>query len=64
MKELAQSHVTVETKFNYVQGLVKSPNHEHGNRGSAEMRRNGAATRKGNTSASWHMRFHKSHSNP
>jgi len=55
MKELAQSHVTIQTKFNYVQGLVKSPNHDHGNRRSAEMRRNGAATRKGNTSASWHM---------
>lgn len=28
-KELAQSHVTVQTKFNYAWGLVKSPLHEH-----------------------------------
>jgi len=28
-KELAQSHVTVQTKFNYAWGLVKSPVREH-----------------------------------
>ncbi|KIP10001.1 hypothetical protein PHLGIDRAFT_85705 [Phlebiopsis gigantea 11061_1 CR5-6] len=28
-KELAQSHVTVQTKFNYAWGLVKSPLREH-----------------------------------
>jgi len=28
-KELAQAHVTVQTKFNYAWGLVKSPMHEH-----------------------------------
>ncbi|KAI6044337.1 hypothetical protein EDC04DRAFT_428872 [Pisolithus marmoratus] len=28
-KELAQSHVTVQTKFNYAWGLVKSPVNEH-----------------------------------
>lgn len=28
-KELAQSHVTVQTKFNYAWGLVKSPVHDH-----------------------------------
>jgi len=28
-KELAQSHVTVQTKFNYAWGLVKSPKREH-----------------------------------
>ncbi|OBZ73741.1 Mitochondria fission 1 protein [Grifola frondosa] len=28
-KELAQSHVTVQTKFNYAWGLVKSPIHDH-----------------------------------
>ncbi|OJT01873.1 Mitochondria fission 1 protein [Trametes pubescens] len=28
-KELAQSHVTVQTKFNYAWGLVKSPQAEH-----------------------------------
>ncbi|GBE86589.1 mitochondrial fission 1 protein [Sparassis latifolia] len=28
-KEVAQSHVTVQTKFNYAWGLVKSPVHDH-----------------------------------
>jgi len=28
-KELAQSHVTVQTKFNYAWGLVKSPVRDH-----------------------------------
>ncbi|KAF8552413.1 mitochondrial fission 1 protein [Imleria badia] len=28
-KELAQAHVTVQTKFNYAWGLVKSPVREH-----------------------------------
>ncbi|PCH44229.1 mitochondrial fission 1 protein [Wolfiporia cocos MD-104 SS10] len=28
-KELAQSHVTIQTKFNYAWGLVKSPIREH-----------------------------------
>lgn len=28
-KELAQDHVTIQTKFNYAWGLVKSPVHEH-----------------------------------
>lgn len=28
-KELAQAHVTVQTKFNYAWGLVKSPMREH-----------------------------------
>ncbi|CAL1714685.1 unnamed protein product [Somion occarium] len=28
-KELAQSHVTVQSKFNYAWGLVKSPMREH-----------------------------------
>lgn len=28
-KELSQSHVTVQTKFNYAWGLVKSPLREH-----------------------------------
>ncbi|KAG1741173.1 hypothetical protein DEU56DRAFT_788808 [Suillus clintonianus] len=28
-KELAQSHITVQTKFNYAWGLVKSPVREH-----------------------------------
>ncbi|KDR65724.1 hypothetical protein GALMADRAFT_260131 [Galerina marginata CBS 339.88] len=28
-KELAQDHVTIQTKFNYAWGLVKSPIHEH-----------------------------------
>ncbi|EIN06086.1 mitochondrial fission 1 protein [Punctularia strigosozonata HHB-11173 SS5] len=28
-RELAQSHVTVQTKFNYAWGLVKSPLREH-----------------------------------
>ncbi|OAX43941.1 mitochondrial fission 1 protein [Rhizopogon vinicolor AM-OR11-026] len=28
-KELAQSHVTVQTKFNYAWGLVKSPMRDH-----------------------------------
>ncbi|KAF7970964.1 hypothetical protein HWV62_27632 [Athelia sp. TMB] len=28
-KELAQSHITVQTKFNYAWGLVKSPKREH-----------------------------------
>ncbi|KAF9245230.1 hypothetical protein BU15DRAFT_41025 [Melanogaster broomeanus] len=28
-RELAQSHVTVQTKFNYAWGLVKSPVREH-----------------------------------
>ena len=28
-KERAQSHVTVQTKFNYAWGLVKSPVREH-----------------------------------
>ncbi|KAF8817569.1 mitochondrial fission 1 protein [Phlegmacium glaucopus] len=28
-KELAQNHVTIQTKFNYSWGLVKSPMHEH-----------------------------------
>jgi len=28
-KELAQDHVTVQTKFNFAWGLVKSPVHEH-----------------------------------
>ena len=28
-KELSQSHVTVQTKFNYAWGLVKSPMKEH-----------------------------------
>ncbi|KAG6909038.1 mitochondrial membrane protein [Tephrocybe rancida] len=28
-KELAQGHVTVQTKFNYAWGLVKSPMREH-----------------------------------
>ncbi|KAI8996559.1 mitochondrial fission 1 protein [Trametes punicea] len=28
-KELAQSHVTVQTTFNYAWGLVKSPTREH-----------------------------------
>jgi hypothetical protein len=28
-KELAQDHVTVQSKFNYAWGLVKSPVHDH-----------------------------------
>ncbi|KAI0727529.1 hypothetical protein C8Q72DRAFT_781504 [Fomitopsis betulina] len=28
-RELAQSHVTIQTKFNYAWGLVKSPMREH-----------------------------------
>ncbi|KAG5634770.1 mitochondrial membrane protein [Sphagnurus paluster] len=28
-KELAQAHVTIQTKFNYAWGLVKSPMREH-----------------------------------
>ncbi|KZT10075.1 mitochondrial fission 1 protein [Laetiporus sulphureus 93-53] len=28
-KELAQSHITIQTKFNYAWGLVKSPIQEH-----------------------------------
>jgi mitochondrial fission 1 protein len=28
-KELAQNHVTIQTKFNYSWGLVKSPVREH-----------------------------------
>ncbi|PPQ65469.1 hypothetical protein CVT26_000109 [Gymnopilus dilepis] len=28
-KELSQDHVTIQTKFNYAWGLVKSPVHEH-----------------------------------
>lgn len=28
-KEVSQSHVTVQTKFNYAWGLVKSPVREH-----------------------------------
>jgi len=28
-KELAQSHITIQTKFNYAWGLVKSPVREH-----------------------------------
>ena len=28
-KELAQNHVTIQTKFNYSWGLVKSPMREH-----------------------------------
>ncbi|KAF5336042.1 hypothetical protein D9611_006199 [Ephemerocybe angulata] len=28
-KELNQAHVTIQTKFNYAWGLVKSPLHEH-----------------------------------
>lgn len=28
-KEVAQAHVTVQTKFNYAWGLVKSPMREH-----------------------------------
>ncbi|KJA23588.1 hypothetical protein HYPSUDRAFT_163251 [Hypholoma sublateritium FD-334 SS-4] len=28
-KELAQDHVTTQTKFNFAWGLIKSPKHEH-----------------------------------
>jgi len=28
-KEVSQSHVTVQTKFNYAWGLIKSPKREH-----------------------------------
>jgi len=32
-KEQAQSHITVQTKFNYAWGLVKSPMREHQSEG-------------------------------
>lgn len=28
-KEVSQSHITVQTKFNYAWGLIKSPKREH-----------------------------------
>ncbi len=28
-KELTQEHITLQTKFNYAWGLVKSPMHDH-----------------------------------
>jgi len=28
-KELGQEHITLQTKFNYAWGLVKSPVHDH-----------------------------------
>jgi fission 1 protein len=33
VKEQAQGHVTVQTKFNYAWGLVKSPQREHQEQG-------------------------------
>ena len=33
VKEQAQGHITVQTKFNYAWGLVKSPQREHQEQG-------------------------------
>ena len=54
-KELAQLHVTIQTKFNYAWGLVKSPVRKHQVEEIGQGRM--AATRKGNTYASWQVEF-------